>query len=488
MLPDTLLENKVYKYFQRISDIPRASYKEKAISDYLVSFAEDHGYEYIQDDLYNVIIVKQPSIGREEDEAIILQGHMDMVCEKESDYEIDFESEGLSLGVDGDYIYAKGTTLGADDGIAVAMALAVLDDDSLSLPKIEFICTVSEEVGMEGATGIDLSSITGRKMINIDTEEEGHFLAGCAGGGTVSIQDDYASDNPIELEDDYLVVDIKVSNLIGGHSGIEINRGRANANILMIRILKALSEADMLACLEGIQGGSKDNAIPRECQARVVIGATHYGECKCIADNLLEQIKEEYAGTDDGITISMEIIEESLEQNVRGLDRLSIESMCDMLLTIPNGVVAMSKDIEGMVETSLNLGVLSFEKEKLQARYCVRSGVDEEYDRLVASMQDITNHYHATLSRTGEYPAWEYVATSNFRDLACQEYEKMFGQTPCVETVHAGVECGIIAKKLEGLEALCIGPDILDIHTPKERLSISSTDRTYKYLLRLLTM
>ncbi|MGN0342954.1 MAG: aminoacyl-histidine dipeptidase [Roseburia sp.] len=470
-----LKPERVFHYFEEICGIPHGSYKEQRISDYLVSFAKEHQLEYWQDDLYNVIIVKEAAPGYETVDPIILQGHMDMVCEKESDCNIDFDRDGLKLLVDGDYVKAQGTTLGGDDGIAVAYALAILEAQDIPHPRLEFVCTVCEEVGMEGATGIDVSMLKGHRLLNLDSEEEGIFLASCAGGCTAEC---ILPVNRGKISGELLR--IRVLDLVGGHSGTEIHKGRGNACLLLHRVLVELNRQTGIR-LVSFDGGSKDNAIPREAEA--VVCVQHGQEAQRLVEETVTEITGEYIATEPALRI--------VTERMKGEDReaLTVEStasLLTLLAALPNGVQTMSADIPGLVETSLNLGILCLEENALHLFYSVRSSVGSAKEYLLHRMAVVTENMGGRVHYTGKYPAWEYRRDSVFREKMIQIYRELFGTEPKVEAIHAGVECGILAGKLPDLDCISMGPDILDVHTPAERLSISSTERMWRFILAVL--
>ncbi|MCR5581041.1 MAG: aminoacyl-histidine dipeptidase [Pseudobutyrivibrio sp.] len=465
---------RVFHYFEEICGIPHPSYHEEKISAYLVDFAKAHNLEYYQDDLYNVIMIKEASEGMEDAAPIILQGHMDMVAEQDPDCTKDMLKDGLDVEVVDGYVTAKGTTLGGDDGVAVAMALAILEDDSLKHPRLEVIITVSEEVGMEGAAGIDVSMLKGRKLLNLDSEDEGHFLAGCAGGCKMTV------DYPVKKESvKGALVSVEVKDCTGGHSGTEIIKGRANASYAANRILAAATEvADI--CLIDYVGGTKDNAIPRATTAKVVTSADAVKAMETEAKALLN----EFAITDPNMKIE---IKSEGNVVVDGVNAEDSKRIVQLILATPNGVQNMSHDIEGLVETSLNLGILNLTDDKLTFSSAIRSSVDSAKTALMRRVEMVAKAFGCTVSVHGEYPAWEYKRDSSFRDDLVRIYEEMTGQKAIVETIHAGVECGLLASKLPGLDAVSIGPDMDDIHTPKERLSIASTERVYNYVREVIS-
>ena len=472
---DNCKPERVFHYFEEICNIPHPSYHEEKISAYLVDFAKAHNLEYYTDDLYNVIMIKEASAGMENVEPLILQGHMDMVAEQEPDCKKDMLTEGLDLEVVDGYVTAKGTTLGGDDGIAVAMALAILEDEELKHPRLEVIITVSEEVGMEGAAGIDVSMLKGRKLLNLDSEEEGHFLAGCAGGCRMDIQYSFKKE---QLKGGLVSIDI--SDCTGGHSGTEIIRGRANATHIANRILAAAVEVADVNLVDFV-GGTKDNAIPRATSAKVITTKEAVDAMKVEAD----AIKNEYAVTDPDMKI---VIADEGNVVVDGVNAADTKRIIELILSMPNGVQTMSHDIEGLVETSLNLGILTFSEDNLTFSCALRSSVDSAKKALMRKVGMVGKAFGCQVSIHGQYPAWEFKRNSAFRDELVALYKEMTGEEPIVETMHAGVECGLLASKLPGLDAVSIGPEMHDIHTPKERLGIASTERIYNYVRRVIEM
>lgn len=474
---ENLEPKNVFYFFEEISRIPRPSYKEGKISDYLVNFAKERNLEVYQDDLKNVIIIKEATKGYEDVEPLILQGHMDMVCEKEPDCTIDFENDPLSIEIDGDYITAQGTTLGGDDGIAVAYALAILDSDTIEHPRLEVVITVSEEVGMDGANGIDLSMLKGKKVLNLDSEEEGHMLASCAGGCTT------VCTLPLAFEKKSgEVFEIHIFGLLGGHSGGEIDKERANSNLLMGRFLLRLSEKIPFALIS-LAGGSKDNAIPRETTAKIMLKA---GEADLAAKEVQayqEILTNEYQSSDKNIRIEGKALGMSEE---RVTTKEGAKKVTMLLNHLPAGIQRMSMDIKGLVETSLNLGILYMEDNAVVLKYSVRSSVKTQKELLVEKIKSLTEWLGGSISVYGDYPAWEYKKDSKLREDMIAVYERMYGEKPSVEAIHAGLECGILSAKIPGMDAVSIGPDMVDIHTTGEKLSISSTKRVWEYVLEVL--
>lgn len=466
---------KVFRYFEEISYIPRGSGNMDKISDYCCNFAKSKGFEYIKDSANNVIIFKNGTAGRENEEPVILQGHLDMVCEKSQGYEIDFLNDPLNLNIDGDYIYAEGTTLGGDDGIAVAYCLAILDSDDISHPPLEVVLTTDEETGMCGAEAIDTSVLKGKRMINIDSEAEGTLWVSCAGGCRADIKADY-----VPVNSSGTVCEIVLSGLHGGHSGTEIHKGYANANKLMGRILKEIS-GRVDYCLVSVNGGTMDNAITRECRAKIVISSESEALFKIIS-RLNSSLRKEFKETD--LELNLKIRDCSAEKF--SLSKSDTARIVDMLCEFPNGVVSMSKQIDGLVETSLNLGALKTNADCVSFTFLLRSSNNEKRYKLTDEVISIAEKYGATVNVHSEYPAWEYKEGSVLQTVFADVYKDIFDKEMVVTAIHAGLECGLFCGKISGLDCVSFGPDILDIHTPQEKISISSCARMWKYLLEVL--
>ena len=461
-------------YFEKICSIPHGSGNTKAISDYLVSFAEEQGIPYIQDELNNVIMLAPGTCGMEDYASVIIQGHMDMVCEKDEDCPIDMDREGLDVTHDGKDIFAKGTTLGGDDGIAVAYALALLADPGIPHPPLEVVITVDEETGMYGAAGIDLSGLKGRTLINIDSEDEGVFTVSCAGGCRSRIT------LPVSRRAVYgPCVKLTVEGLQGGHSGVEIHKKRANANKVMGEFLSRIQQL-MPLCITKLSGGAKDNAIPRSCTVTLVALGMYIERINDIAQQLQEEIRANYD--------EPEAVVRGDDVDALGGNALSTEDSAKviaLLNSVPNGVQSWSRDIDGLVQTSLNLGVAEL-SENLQLTFAVRSSVNREKRELLDQLQQIAKMHGADCEETGDYPAWEYKKESVLRDTMVSAFSKLYGKEPKVVAIHAGLECGLLSEKLPGLDCVSIGPDMRDIHTSRERLDIASTRRTWEFLLEVL--
>lgn len=468
---------RVFHYFEAIAGIPHGSGNVGQISDFLVSFAKARNLFCIQDELKNVIIVKEATPGYEKEPPLILQGHMDMVAVKKPDCTIDMEKDGLQLAVDGDSIYAEGTSLGGDDGIAVAYALALLEAKEICHPRLEVIFTVDEEVGMDGARAINLSMLTGNRMLNLDSEEEGIFLTSCAGGARVGCELSLA-----QQEADGLAYEVTVGGLLGGHSGGEIHKERGNANCLFGRLLSRLCR-EMPVRLAELQGGLADNAIPRETMAILVIDRADSAAFVSLLDTVEQELQAELSTKDPDVFIRVRETECSGEKSTTAD---AAKHAADFLLALPNGVQAMSADVPGLVETSLNLGILTYAQGRLTAEFSVRSSVESAKNDLICRLKAVTELAGGSNTVTGEYPGWKFRKESPLREKMVKLYEEMYGRTPQVEAIHAGLECGILGSKIPELDCVSMGPDMRDIHTTEETLSIASTQRVWEYLLRFL--
>ena len=472
----------VFHYFEEICNIPHGSGNVRQISDYLKNFARERGLECIQDDSLNIIMIKEATAGYEQAEPIILQGHMDMVAVSRPDCDIDMTKDPLRLCIENNRIHAEGTSLGGDDGIAVAYALALLDAQDIGHPRLEVILTVDEEIGMLGATEIDLSMLKGRRLINLDQEEEGIIITSCAGGARVDVSiplryEDAAGSNICPLK-------VKITGLLGGHSGIEINKGRGNANCLLGRILKGLSEQTQIRIVE-MKGGQADNAISREAEAVILVDITKKEEALAYMKKEESAIREELGNNDPGIKVVCEKADNQAE-SFQCCDTVSTARVLNCLCSLPNGVIAMSPDLEGLVQTSLNLGVVAMGQDELCLSYAVRSSVNADREKLCGQMIEIAEKAGAKAVVKNVYSGWAYRVDSPLRDLISETYEKMYGRKPVFEAIHAGVECGILADKIPGLDCVSMGPDMSDVHTAEESLDIASVQRTWELLLKLV--
>lgn len=472
----SLKPQKVFEFFEQLCAIPHGSGNTRQISDFCVEFAKARGLRWYQDDFNNVVIYKPAAPGCESAPPVILQGHLDMVCKKEDDSDFDFTRDGLRLIIDGDWLTADGTTLGGDDGAAIAMAMAVLDSDDLVHPAIEAVFTTDEETGMDGASGLDPAVLTARRMINIDSEDEGVLTVSCAGGCRASCT------FPVRREAvSTPLYRLTISGLLGGHSGIEIDRGRASSNQLMGRLLHGLSKK-MPVCIADIFGGTLDNVIPSLTWADIVIADDQLEAARAITEEYLAVFRNEYATADPGICITLEPCD-STNDVVTADDSAKL---INALLTLPGGVQAMSADIKGLVQTSLNMGVLHMNTDSCEMSFSVRSSIASQKVMLIERVTAITELLGGKVELYGDYPAWEYRHDSPLRDIMIDEWEKLYGKKPEVEAIHAGLECGLFGGKLPGLDAVSCGPNMRDVHSPQERLSISSTARMWDYLCAVL--
>ncbi len=487
---ENLQPKEVFTFFEKLCSIPHGSYNVQKISDYLVSFAKERNLEVIQDKELNVIIKAPGSAGYEDKEPVILQGHMDMVAVKDDNADIDMKTEGLRVKTDGEYVWAEGTSLGGDDGIAVAYCLALLDSKTIPHPPLEVVITTNEETGMEGANAIDLSCLKGRKMINIDNEGEGQFITSCAGGAR------FYSYLPVKRAA-FKGVRLKVTidGLKGGHSGEMIKCGRGNANVLLARTLLEASDVSKFAIID-MRGGVADNAIPASAVAEVVVTKEDAAAFVKSLAGTLNDIKGELEIKDPDVMISVQDKKagEAVADEIAGLpesEEMAITvddslKAISLIAVMPDGVQAMSASVEGLVETSLNLGVLSTKEDQVIIEQSVRSSVETSKENLLRKLELISGGYGAETVINSRYPGWKYNPNSDLREHMIAVYKKMYGTEPRIEAIHAGLECGILSDKIEGLDCISIGPDMDDIHSPKERLSVKSTANVWEFLKEVL--
>lgn len=444
-----LQPERVFYYFEEICKIPHGSYHTDAISDYCMDFARDRGLRARQDESGNVIIWKEASPGYENGETVILQGHLDMVCVKEDGCPLDLEKDGLHLVVCKDELFADGTSLGGDDGIAVAYALAILEDDAILHPALEVVLTVNEEVGMLGATALDASDLKGRVLLNLDSEDEGIFLTGCAGGATVSCK------IPVKwTKEEGIRYRISIENLTGGHSGAEIHKGRANANVLMGRLLYTLTD-EMNMWIASLAGGEKDNAIARFCHAEVAVAEAQAEAFERCVEKMAAAIKREYALREPEACIYAEKMGRGSAQV---LQPVSASRVILALVHMPDGVQKMEEALKGEVRTSLNLGQIALSEECFTFVSSVRSSLASEKTWLLEKLQSLAMLLGGECVVSGEYPAWEYRPDSRIRELIVRVYEEQTGKKAKICSIHAGLECGILADKLPGLDCVSYGP------------------------------
>ena len=478
----SLEPHKVFEYFEEICSIPHGSSNTKKISDYLVTFAREHDLRYIKDQSNNVIIFKDGTPGYEAAAPVMLQGHMDMVCEKGKDCNIDFERDGLELVLKDGIISANGTTLGGDDGIAVAYALAILDSSDIPHPPLEAVFTVDEEIGMLGAAAIDCSPLKSKIMLNLDSEDEGYLLVSCAGGVTA------ASHIPVSFipAADKTLMSINISGLLGGHSGVEIDKNRANANILFGRILYTLNRK-LSFNLVSIEGGLKDNAIVKTAVAVIAVNESDIQTVKDCVSHMEDLFKHEYVVSDPDIKVAAEITDSSSEAAANDMmDNISTNRVIAALVNMPYGIQGMSSNIKGLVESSLNLGILKTTDTEVVLSYCVRSSIASRKQEMLDKITSLTELLSGYVALTGDYPAWEYRQDSPLRDLMKDIFTEQYGREPVIQALHAGVECGLFAGKIPDLDCVSFGPDMKDIHTTNESMDVESVKRTWEYTLEIL--
>ncbi len=474
-----LKPERVFHYFEEICAIPHGSGNVEAISNYCVAFAKSHDLWVKQDNAKNVILRKPATSGYENAPVVMLQGHMDMVCEKNSDVDFDFENEGLKLRVIDDMIYATGTTLGADDGIAVALAFAILEDKTLSHPELEVVITTDEEVGMTGAHALDTSDLKAKYMINIDNEQEGQILTSCAGGMRSHIQ------MPIRyVKWEGIPVTLKINGLKGGHSGVEIQMGRANSNRLLGRLLFELSKQMNVGVCE-VSGGMKVNAIPREAEALVVIEHDMISVAEEIINNFKSDLKDEFGVADSGINVEF-IVEDTECREMNIIHPIDMERILFVYIQSINGIQTMSMELPGLVESSLNLGVVSTEADYVEFSWALRSNKKSLKYLMSDKLQYLAEFIGGSYTFSSEYPHWSFRHDSKIREITAQSYRELFGKDPGIEAIHAGLECGLFSEKMPELDIISIGPDSIDIHTPNEHVSISSVERNYRLLCDVL--
>ena len=472
-----LQPERVYRFFEELCQLPHESHKTTAASDWAENFAKERGLRYRRDEAGNVIIWKDASPGYENHPAVIIQGHLDMVCVKDAGVEHDFDKDPLDLYIEDGYIKARGTTLGGDNGVAIAFALAVLDDNTLAHPPIEALLTVDEEVGLLGAVALDCSDLKGRMLINIDSEEEGVLTVSCAGGARCDISRSYATE-----EVSGILCTLTVNGLMGGHSGVEIHKGLANANKVLVATLNTIAQKTNLHLIS-VVGGMQDNAIPKEAAASFILAEGNDSAAAAITEEMRAAFRKEFADVDPDLNITFQAGETS---NAAALSQADSAAFIQLLCDYPCGVQAMSQDIEGLVQTSLNLGILRLENGNAQLSSAVRSSVGAEKEALINRLEALAGQYGANFGQRGGYPAWEYRKDSPLRDTMIRVFKNQYGQEPTVAAIHAGLECGILSSKIPDLDAVSIGPDLRDVHSTRERLGIASTERLWNFLLGVL--
>lgn len=473
---ENLKPERVFYYFEEISKIPRGSGNTKQISDYCVEFAKKHNLQVYQDKLNNVIIKKPATAGREGNTGVILQGHLDMVCEKTPDSSHDFLRDGIELLIEDGFVTANKTTLGADDGVAVAMSLAVLESDTISHPSLEVIFTVDEEVGMDGAKEIDLSDITGKYVMNLDCDMDGIAFAGCAGG----VRGDFVFDFTKKIVYD-IAYKITIDGLTGGHSGSEIDKERANSNILLGRLLYKIDQNTGFEIVS-MSGGTKDNVITNKSEV-IITAVKDENTLNKEIDEFKTIVGNEYAVTDGKIKVSVEKLE---AKEYVTIDEKTKEDIIFFINAVPNGAVNYCVDMKNLVETSLNMGVLTTKSDYVKIGISVRSLIKSRKEYILNKLIAIAKRANAKSDIYGEYPQWEFNRNSHLQEVVKSAYLELFNEELKIEVIHAGLECGYLLEKKPDLDILSFGPQMYDIHTVNERLSIKSTENVYKLVLKVL--
>lgn len=498
-----LSPSEVFSYFQEICGIPHGSGNTGMIADYCLEFAKAHGLKARKDDADNVVIFKAGTSGYEDKEPVILQGHLDMVCEKEPDCDIDMSVQSIKVCTDGVKVWADGTTLGADDGIAVAFILAVLASDTIAHPPIQAVLTSDEEIGMLGAREFDTSNLTAKRLINIDSETEGILYVSCAGGVRaecdIPIQyEDAASwvsgreqdndmsdgvpDNAGSMQTGQVCFEVKISGLAGGHSGVEIHKQHTNAIRLLASLLSHASVAADFR-LVSLSGGGKENAIPKEARAVVCVRSCDATTFEQSINDCAAVWMQEIGTTEPDARIE---VRKSSDATDKMLDAASTANVIYALQQSPDGVYRMSQEISGMVQTSLNLGTVYLEDDKLVYKYLIRSNTVAGKKLLLERVTAFVKHLSGKVVTMSDYPAWEYRSDSQLRRVCVESFAYMYGHEPEVTSIHAGLECGILAGKMPGVDMISFGPTLKSVHTPDECMDVASVERTWKYLLEVL--
>ncbi|MDE6566727.1 MAG: aminoacyl-histidine dipeptidase [Lachnospiraceae bacterium] len=479
MLLSELSPKEVFYYFQKLASIPHGSGNTDRIAEFCMDFAGDHGLKARRDHANNVVIFAAGTPGYEKSEAVILQGHLDMVCEQEASCGIDMEKEGVEVCTDGVTVWARGTTLGGDDGIAVAYILAILASDTIPHPPIEALLTSDEEIGMLGARALDVSDLTGKRLINIDSEEEGILCVSCAGGVRAHLEIPFHKEQVDKnTSQAYRIV---VSGLLGGHSGMEIHKQRENAIKLLGNVLSSASRACTFSMVSAA-GGGKDNAIPKMAEATVCLQVDQADMLKDSVTEFLELMHQELSTTEPDLLITVEPV----DMPEQCMDQESTRRLIFALQQIPDGMQKMSPEIEGMVQTSLNLGSLNTEDNHVSLRYLIRSNTASGKQLVVEKVTAFAEYLGATVTMQSDYPAWEYRVESKLRETMIRTFEEVYQKTPEVTAIHAGLECGILAGKMTDVDMISFGPTLLNVHTPQESMDVASVQRSWQYLLKVL--
>ncbi len=468
----------VWNHFYNITRIPRPSKREEKIRAFIQDFGKELGLETKTDKAGNVLIIKPATVGFEHKKTVILQAHMDMVCEKNNDVEHDFDNDPIETYIDEDWLKAKGTTLGADNGIGMALMMAVLTSENLKHPQLECLFTTDEETGLTGAFALDKNLLKGDILINLDSEDDGEIFVGCAGGIDTTIHYQY---KPEKTPKDYFNFSIHISGLLGGHSGDDINKGRANANKILSHFLWAIRrEIDLR--LVHIDGGNLHNAIPREAYAIASVPFHQKEKVRVIFNQILAEIKDEIAETEQQAKFSLK----SEEKSEQVFSSEATERLLNALYACPNGVIAMSKEMEGLVETSTNLASIKTRDYSVHIVTSQRSSVETAKYTVAQQIESIFNLAGAIVTHGNGYPGWNPNLNSNILKIASQSYEQLFNEKPAVKAIHAGLECGLFLEKYPHLDMISVGPTMRGVHSPDERLEISTVGKAWEWLVDIL--
>jgi dipeptidase D len=469
----------VIKNFEAISSIPRCSGNEKEVSNYILEFANNHNCEVIQEESYNLIIRKKATPGYEKSPIVILQGHLDMVGVKDQGIIHDFSKDPIKLKLNSEYILAEGTSLGADNGIAIAYILTLIESKTIEHPPLEFLLTTGEEVGMTGASKIDAENFKGKILINLDSEEEGKLLVSGAGAVTNIVKIPIVWMKNTYKENMYA---LKISGLKGGHSGLDINKGRANAIKLLARLLHVLTLETDIKIAE-ISGGGKANAIPNEAKVIVCVKPEEKKYFEDLINIHRGIIKKENELTEPDLEITTEVINDDIN-NV--ISKNTLSKIISLLTDIPNGVQSMSKVIKDLVQSSTNVGIVSTSSNEFSVISCVRSSDRSLKSNIVEEISTIAKNFGGKVENEGDYPEWKYREESYIRGLCEKVHKKLFDKKPEIYALHVGIECGILKDRIGDLDMISIGPNIYDVHTTKEKLDIKSAERTWNFIKEVL--
>lgn len=476
---ENLKPKKVFRYFEGIAKIPHGSGNTAAIADYCMKFAEERGLKAIKEDCGNIIIYADGTMGYENSQPVILQGHLDMVCEKRPDCNKDMEKDGLDLCTDGEWVWAEGTTLGGDDGIAIAYILAILDSDGIPHPPLEALITADEETGMDGAENLDGSLLNGKKLINLDSEEEGFITVSCAGGVTIQCEYPLVYKN---THGDMTGYRITVKGLTGGHSGVEINKRRLNAHKVLGMILSETLHAEGFF-ISDIKGGGKTNVIPKSASADIVVDRAQLQLTVTAMQNYFDNIlKPEYISSEP----DMKLIIEEIPVPEKHFEKSVSDKIMFVLANSPDGIVTTMKDDPNTVISSLNMGVMTVEENKLHLEYLIRSNTEKGSDVICCQLRSFTEYMGGSYMLLAQFPGWAYNENSPLRSIMVETYKEMYCMEPVIFTIHAGLECGLLSEKISGADMVSIGPDLENVHTPDERMNVASVARTWEYLLAVL--